>query len=51
MVDPLSNFCFISFEIKPDITFSDFTTKKKRYFGTKIAKIVQWYCQNKYEYG
>ena len=44
---------FISFELKPDVTFSDFTTKKRIFttFGSQIAEILRCYCNNLGQFG
>ena len=47
MVAPSRTF-FISFELKPDVTFSEFTTKKRIFttFWFQNCKIVRCYCHN-----
>ena len=47
MVSP-SRFFFISFEIKPDVTFIDFTTKKWIFtiLWFQNCKIVRCYCHD-----
>ena len=47
MVAP-SSFFFISFEIKPDVTSSDFTTKKRIFttFWFQIVKVGRCYCHD-----